>query len=77
MLLSPGGAGTVFVRDNLPLTTDFIEDIGRPGKPTVYFFGRMEYEPLGRKRHYVEFCAKIFRFNIGRAPDTPSNARPE
>jgi hypothetical protein len=68
--IEPGTPGTTIVRDKTPLTGEFIEVIDRAKRPTIYFFGRVEYESLGHQ-HFFEFCAKIIRLATPDIPDTP------
>jgi len=70
-LLEPGLPMTIQIFDRLPLTADFIKSIGVPGTPSAYFFGRFEYESLG-KRHSAEFCAFIIRVDTNQIADSPA-----
>ena len=66
----PGAKGTALIFSG-NATPELVNGIGVPGHPTVYFFGRVNYQTLG-KSHYVEFCAYVMRLDTTTIPRTPA-----
>jgi hypothetical protein len=72
--IEPGSQGSLFFAgEDQPMTQSFINGLGKPGAETIYFFGRIVYETLGRE-HYTEFCTYLIPFNSSLVPDVKATA---